>query len=159
MIWSSSLRQLVIASGLVFILGSVNLHAEQKSDIEAVAAANLAFDTALSGRDINAMERVWAAEPYVIAVHPASKVLIVGWDAVRKSWEGTFDRFAEISVSMKEPQIHLAQNVGWVVGIESVQGKSKHGDAVTFTAFTTNMYEKRDGRWLMVLHTTSRVPQ
>ena len=159
MIWSSSLRQLVIASGLIFILGTINLHAEQKSDIEAVAAANLAFDTAISSRDINAIERVWAAEPYVIAVHPASKVLIVGWDAVRKSWDGTFDRFAEISVSMKEPQIHLAQNVGWVVGIESVQGKSKHGDAVTFTAFTTNMYEKRDGRWLMVLHTTSRVPQ
>ena len=159
MIWSPSLRQLVIASGLIFILGTVNLHAEEKPDVEAVAAANLAFDMAISGRDINAMERVWAAEPFVIAVHPASKVLIVGWDAVRKSWEGTFDRFAEISVSMKEPQIHLAQSVAWVVGIESVQGKSKNGDAVSFTAFTTNMYEKRDGHWLMVLHTTSRVPQ
>jgi ketosteroid isomerase-like protein len=85
--------------------------------------------------------------------------LIVGWDAVRKSWEGTFDRFAEISVSMKEPQIHVAQNVAWVVGLESVQGKFKNADAVSFTAFTTNMYEERDGRWLMVLHTTSRVPQ
>jgi hypothetical protein len=30
---------------------------------------------------------------------------------------------------------------------------------VSFTAFTTNMYEKRDGHWLMVLHATSRVPQ
>jgi ketosteroid isomerase-like protein len=159
MIWSYSWRQLAIASGLIFILGTVNLHAEQKPDIEAVAAANLAFDAAISGRDIHAMEKVWAAEPYVIAVHPASKVLIVGWDAVRKSWEATFDRFAEISVSMKEPQIHLAESMGWVVGIESVQGKSKNGDAVSFTAFTTNMYEKRGGRWLMVLHTTSRVPQ
>src|SRR6266536_5067160 len=159
MIWSSSLRQLAIATGLIFILGTINLHAEQKSDIEAVTAANLAFDTALSARDINAMERVWAAESHVIAVHPARKVLIVGWDAVRKSWEGTFDRFAEISVSMKEPQIHVTQNVAWVVGIESAQGKFKNGDAVSFTAFTTNMYEKRDGRWLMVLHTTSRVPQ
>ncbi|WFU19931.1 nuclear transport factor 2 family protein [Bradyrhizobium sp. CB3481] len=159
MIWSPSFRQLMIATGLIFTLGTVNLHAEQKSDIEAVTAANLAFDTALSARDIDAMERVWAAEPYVIAVHPASKALIVGWDAVRKSWEATFGRFAEISVSMKEPQIHVAQNVAWVVGMESVQGKSKNGEAVSFMAFTTNMYEKRKGRWLMVLHTTSRVPQ
>ena len=98
MVWSFSLRQLVLATGLIFIFGTVNLHAEQKSDIEAVTAANLAFDTALSARDINAMEKIWAAEPYVVAVHPASKVLIVGWDAVRKSWEGTFARFAEISV-------------------------------------------------------------
>src|SRR5882762_1484575 len=74
-------------------------------------------------------------------------------------WMGCSPPFAEISVSMKEPQIHLAQNMGWVVGIERVQGKSKNGDAVSFTAFTTNVYEKRDGRWLMVLHTTSRVPQ
>jgi ketosteroid isomerase-like protein len=159
MIWSLSLRQLAIATGLIFIFGTVNLHAQQNADIEAVAAANVAFDTALSARDINAMERLWAAEPYVIAVHPSSKALIVGWDAVRKSWEGTFARFAEISVSMKEPQIHVAQNVAWVVGVESAEGKFKNGDAVSFTAFTTNMYEKRDGRWFMVLHTTSRVPQ
>ncbi len=146
MIWNSCLRQLTIATGLIFVLGTVGLHAE--SDIEAVTAANLVFDTALSVRDINAMERVWVAEPYAIAVHPASKALIVGWNAVRKSWEGIFDRFAEISVSMKEPQIHVAQNVAWVVGIESAQGKFKNGDAVSFTAFTTNMYEKRDGRCL-----------
>jgi ketosteroid isomerase-like protein len=158
MIRSAALRQSVIA-GVILISGVVNLHAEQKSEIETVAEANHAFDTAISTRDIKAMERVWATEPYAIAVHPASKALIVGWDAVRKSWEGTFDRFAEISVSMKEPHIHVAENVGWVVGIETVQGKSKNGDAVSFTAFTTNMYEKRDGRWLMVLHTTSRVPQ
>jgi ketosteroid isomerase-like protein len=158
MIRSAALRQSVIV-GVILILGLVNLHAEQKSEIETVAEANHAFDTAISTRDIKAMERVWATEPYAIAVHPASKALIVGWDAVRKSWEGTFDRFAEISVSMKEPHINVAENVGWVVGIETVQGKSKNGDAVSFTAFTTNMYEKRDGRWLMVLHTTSRVPQ
>jgi hypothetical protein len=71
---------------------------------------------------------------------------------------GTFDRFAEIAVSMKEPQIHVTQNVALVVGLES-QGKFKNADAVSFTAFTTNIYEKRGGRWLMVLHTTSRVPQ
>jgi hypothetical protein len=41
MIWGFSLRQLVIATALIFIFGTVNLHAEQKSDIEAVTAANL----------------------------------------------------------------------------------------------------------------------
>jgi len=105
------------------------------------------------------MEKVWATEPYVVAIHPASKALIVGWDAVRKSWEGTFDRFSEISVSMQDPKIHINANVAWVIGVEAVQGKLKNGDPVNFAAFTTNMYEKRDGRWLMVLHTTSRVPQ
>ena len=105
------------------------------------------------------MEKVWATQSNVIAIHPGSKALIVGWDGVRKSWEETFDRFSEISVSMKDPQIRISSNVAWVVGVEVVQGKRKNGDPVTFTAFTTNMYEKRDGRWLMVLHSALRVPQ
>ena len=105
------------------------------------------------------MEKVWASDANVIAIHPSSKALIVGWEAVRKSWEGVFDRFAEITVSMKEPQIRILENVAWIVGVEAAQGKLKNGDPVSFAAFTTNMYEKRDRRWLMVLHTTSRVPQ
>ena len=100
------------------------------------------------------MERVWAAEPYVIAVHPASKVLIVGLDAVRKSWEGTFDRFAEISVSMKEPQIHVAQKVAWVVGMEECAREVQQRGC-------RELHGLRKKGWalLMVLHTTSRVPQ
>jgi len=95
-----------------------------------------------------------AAEPYVIAVHPASKVLIVGLDAVRKSWEGTFDRFAEISVSMKEPQIHVAQKVAWVVGMEECAREVQQRGC-------RELHGLRKKGWalLMVLHTTSRVPQ
>jgi ketosteroid isomerase-like protein len=159
MIWKSHTRLCALAAGLILIAAAAGVRAQQPPESNAVSAANHAFDKALSARDIVAMERVWATEPHVIAIHPASKALIVGWDAVRKSWEGTFDRFAEISVSMKDPQIRITQNVAWVVGVEMVQGKSRNGDAVSFAAFTTNMYEKRDGRWLMVLHTTSRVPQ
>lgn len=85
------------------------------------------------------------------------KALIAGWDAVRQSWEGTFDRFSEISVSMQDPQIRINANVAWVIGVEAVQGKLKNGEPVNLAAFTTNMYEKRDGRGLMVLH--SRDPQ
>jgi ketosteroid isomerase-like protein len=76
-----------------------------------------------------------------------------------KSWEATFDRFADISVSMQDPQIRINENVAWVVGLEEVRGKLKNGETAVFTALTTNMFEKTGGRWLVVLHTTSRVPQ
>ena len=152
MISKSHLRLCAIVAGLFLIAAAADVRAQQQSESNAVSAANHAFDMALSARDIVAMEKVWATEPHVIAIHPASKALIVGWDAVRKSWEGTFDRFAEISVSMKDPQIRVTQNVAWVAGVEMVQGKSRSGEPVSFAAFTTNLYEKRDGRWLMVLH-------
>jgi ketosteroid isomerase-like protein len=132
--------------------------AEAGAESAVIASANHVFDEALSARDIAAMDTIWAHEPYVVAVHPASKTPIIGWDAVRKSWEATFDRFAEISVSMQDPQIRISENVAWVVGLEEIRGKLKNGEAAGFTALTTNMFEKIGGRWLMVLHTTSRVP-
>jgi ketosteroid isomerase-like protein len=159
MILNPSLAKWVMALGLVFVLGPFHLHAEQKSELEAVAAANFGFEHALAARDINAMAKVWAPETNVLAIHPSSKAVIVGWEAVRKSWEGVFDRFTEINVSMKEPQIRISENVAWIVGIEAAEGKLKSGDQARFAAFTTNMYEKRNGRWLMVLHASSRVPQ
>ena len=132
--------------------------AEAGADSAAIASANHVFDEALSKRDIAAMDMIWAPERYVVAIHPASKTPIIGWAAVRKSWEATFDRFAEISVSMQDPQIHINENVAWVVGLEEVRGKLKNGEAAIFMALTTNVFEKIGGRWLMVMHTTSRVP-
>jgi ketosteroid isomerase-like protein len=144
---------------VLVILDAAAPRAETGAESAAIAVANHVFDRTLSARDIAAMDTIWAHEPYVIAVHPASKAPIVGWAAVRKSWEATFDRFTDISVSMQNPQIRINENVAWVVGLEEVRGKLKNGETAVFTALTMNMFEKTGGRWLMVLHTTSRVPQ
>jgi ketosteroid isomerase-like protein len=155
------IRTIAAAFGFIAlaILAEAAPRAETGAESAAIAAANQVFDRVLSARDIAAMDTIWAHEPYVIAVHPASKTPIVGWAAVRKSWEATFDRFADISVSMQDPQIRVKENVAWVVGLEEIRGKLKNGEAAVFMALTTNMFEKIGGRWLMVLHTTSRVPQ
>ena len=85
MIWK--IRRLfgVLVAGLL-IVTATGLRADQKES-DAISAANHAFDKALSARDMAGMEKVWATEPHVIAIHPASKAVIVGWDAVRKSWD------------------------------------------------------------------------
>jgi ketosteroid isomerase-like protein len=153
-----SWRMIAATAGLILMFGAAGLHAQQKTESEAVLAANHEFDKALSTRDVGAMDKAWAHEPYVIAIHPVSNAPLVGWEAVRKSWEQIFDRWAEISVSMKDPQVRVGQDVAWVFGVEILQGKLKSGEAVRSTAFATNVFEKRDGRWSMVLHTASRVP-
>ena len=141
------IRTIVAIFGFIMlaILDAAAPRAETGAESAAIAAANHVFDRALSARDIGAMETIWAHEPYVIAVHPASKAPIVGWTSVRKSWEATFDRFAEISVSMQDPQIRINENVAWVVGLEEVRGKLKNGETTMFTAFTTNMFERIAG--------------
>jgi ketosteroid isomerase-like protein len=132
-------RMIAAAAGLFLMFGAAGLHAQQKTEREAVLAANHEFDNALSARDVGAMDKVWAHESYVIAIHPVSNAPLVGWEAVRKSWEQVLDRWAEISVSMKDPQVRVGQDVAWVFGVEILQGKLKSGEAIRSTAFATRM--------------------
>jgi ketosteroid isomerase-like protein len=153
MIWKSSFRLLSVAASLV--LAAASLGAEQSSEIDAVAAANIAFDKASSELDIGAMESLWESEPHVITVDRAGKRLAVGWEANREYWEKLFEAYSEISQSTREPQIHVNEGVAWVVGVQTLKGKLKNGNQLTSVSFSTNIYEKRDGRWLIALHTAS----
>jgi ketosteroid isomerase-like protein len=126
--------------------------AQQRSDIEQVNAANQVFIRAISARDLRAMEKVWAHEPYVTFIGPLSTSIVVGWDGVRKAWEMRFNQFANVTISLAESHVHTNGPVAWAIGIETVQLFRKTGDTLSFDAFVTNVFEKRDGRWLMVSH-------
>ncbi|MEO7402291.1 MAG: nuclear transport factor 2 family protein [Burkholderiales bacterium] len=121
-------------------------------------AANRAFDDALSRLDIAAIEALSLQESHAMAIHPSARQIIFGWDAVRKSWQAVAERFVELSVKLESPQAVVRDNVGWVSGAEVVRGKRKTGETVTYTALTTNIFEKRDGRWLLSAHFTARLP-
>jgi hypothetical protein len=46
-----------------------------------------------------------------------------------------------------------------VAGIEKIGGKMKDGKEFAWKALGTNIYEKRDGRWLMVHHHASKAAE
>jgi ketosteroid isomerase-like protein len=68
-------------------------NAQQTSDVEGVNAASQVFISAISARDIGAMAKVWAHEPYATFMGPLSTTVVVGWDGVRKAWEMRFSQF------------------------------------------------------------------
>ena len=115
-------------------------------------AANQAVSAAFSTLDIKAFDPLWAHDDSVTVIHPNSKTVLVGWQAVRKSWaEGTLTRFKEITVAMDNPNISVTNNVALDVGVEKVRGTRVNGDTAEFSALTTNVYEKRNEHWLMVI--------
>ena len=126
--------------------------ARRTSDVERVNAASQVFIAAISARDIRAMEKLWAHESYVAFMGPLSTTLVVGWDGVRKAWEMRFNQFERVTVSLAESHVHANGDVAWAVGVEKVRLLRKNGDTLSFDAFVTNVFEKRDGRWLMVSH-------
>ena len=146
---------------VLVLFASVLATPVRADDNADVLAANKAFDAALSNRNIDDLDPLWAHDSAVTIIHPSSKQPLIGWEAVRKSWaEGTLARFSELTVSMTDPSVRVNGNTAVVVGIENVRGKrADNGAAVEFVALTSNTFEKRDGRWLMVHHHASRVPQ
>ena len=150
---------LIRAAALVIACGANGICLAQDAPLAAVAQANRAFDEALSRRDLRAVEQAWLQDAHVIAVHPNGRPPAVGWEAVRKSWEAAFANFPELSVTMAQPVVRAMGNVAVVVGTELVRGKRPDGTTVEFQASTTNVFELRDGNWLMVHHQASRLPQ
>jgi ketosteroid isomerase-like protein len=138
-----------------------NAAAQQAADIEGVRTASEAFYVALAALDNGvAMEKVWAQTPYVTFVGPRSKSIIVGWDAIRKYWEGADKLFSERNVWLAEAHIHADDNLAWEIGQETGEAKLKDGTVRKVDQFVTNVYERQaDGRWLMVSHHVQPKPQ
>ena len=133
--------------------------AQPAADIYGVKAASKAFYAALSVNDNDeAMSKVWAHTPYVTYVGPSSKSIMVGWDALGKHWVET-KRVLQIDVTLSDQHIHVNGNLAWEMGQESGTLKFKDGRDGKVDFLVTNVYEKVDGRWLMVSHHVQPKPQ
>jgi len=130
---------------------------QQRTDVKRVNAASQAFIAAITARDIWAMDKVWAHEPYATFIGPLSATVVVGWDGVRKAWQMRFGQFDRVTISLTESHVRNNGNVAWTVGVEKVELLKKNGETLSFDAFVTNVFEKRGGRWLIVSHQATPV--
>ncbi len=156
-----NLFHIVAASVIGFVLTAGTANAEQSTDNDAVKAAHASFLTALSSKDANAMEAVWAKKPYVVNIGPRSKSPAVGYaNAVANYWPQTFGRFSEISVTaLSIAQIRIDGRLATVVGTEGVVGKTTKGKSIKSRLFVTNIFEKEGNQWLLVSHHAQRIPK
>jgi len=130
-----------------------------QSDMNDVNAANEAFYQALSARNIGAMARVWSYRTEIRHVGPRNRVINVGLDAAIKQWEGLFAAFPEFQITCEQIYIRINGSTAWVSALEKAQWKNEAGEPQTSTQFGTNIFEKQEGKWLMVYHHGSAVPR
>jgi ketosteroid isomerase-like protein len=128
-----------------------------------VKGASNAFYAALAALDGGAsMAKVWAQTPYVTYVGPRSKTLIVGWDAQKKFWEESDKLFLNRKVTLVDEHIHVNGNLAWEMGQETGEvgdTQMKDGPPSKADLIVTNVYEKLNGRWLIVSHHVQPKPQ
>jgi ketosteroid isomerase-like protein len=129
------------------------------SDLDQVEAANQAYYSALSARDLSAMQRVWAQGSSDVNVAPPIKpVANTGWDTIKKNYETFWATLDELTVSMAEPHVVIHGSVAWVYGIEQSKRKAKNGQVSGGPNFGTSIFVKEKDRWLMVFHQAALIP-
>jgi hypothetical protein len=130
-----------------------------------VLEANERFYRALNALDLRGMERLWSHASFVRCVHPGWE-LIVGWEAVRASWEGIFRGSSggpAHSVEAADVSVHVVSDLGWVSCIERITlpPRSSGGSSSTSLAVATNLFQRSPEKgtgWEMILHHASLLP-
>ncbi len=102
---------------------------------------------------------MWAHTPYVTYVGPRAKSIIVGWDALKQYWVDANKLFLQRNVTLSDQHIHVNGNLAWEMGQETGDQKMKDGSTPKIDFITTNVYEKIDGRWIIVSHHVQPKPQ
>ena len=116
--------------------------------------AATAFYQAFEAKDIDAMMATWAEDEDVVCVHPGGARL-VGYDAVRASWESIFA--AEGRVAFRLEQIVMMETVGLAMqsAVENLHAGQGRAQA---SAIATNVFMRTPSGWRIVCHHASAAP-
>ncbi|HEX3175341.1 MAG TPA: nuclear transport factor 2 family protein [Methylomirabilota bacterium] len=125
------------------------------SDDDALEAANARFYRAFEALDIAQMDRVWAHDEHVKCVHPGWP-LLVGWTAVRASWETIFANTAEMRFTLSDVAVVAGGELGWLTCTENILSEVRGRVAVT-SVLATNVFARDRDRWRLVHHHASHV--
>ena len=123
---------------------------------DALLAANAAFYRALEGFDLEAMERLWLHDGWVRCVHPGRDA-IVGWPAVRASFEKIFAVEGWVRVTPTAIDVMVVGEIGVVACVENLTAKSD-GDVGVQVAQATNIFRNTGSGWRMIHHHASPAP-
>jgi ketosteroid isomerase-like protein len=125
------------------------------SDVAEVEQANARFYQAFETLDLARMDQVWAHGEHVKCVHPGWP-LLVGWEAVRASWEAIFENTAEMRFTLADVRAAAGGDLGWVTCTENIFSEVRGRLTVT-SVLATNVFERGPQGWRMIHHHASHI--
>jgi ketosteroid isomerase-like protein len=127
------------------------------SEEEKVLDANQRFYLALEKLNLDDMDAIWLHEDWVACLHPGWE-LLVGWDAIRESWQRIFENTRRMKVAVSEVNVQVEGSAAWVNCVEQVTSSFETGFSTAWVQ-ATNLFVKRDAGWRLVHHHASPLPR
>ncbi len=125
-------------------------------DKDIVMKANRKFYDARNRYDIDLIEEVWLNNGRAKCVH-AGWPIVLGWRAVRESWKTIFETGGFDRVDISDFFVEVKENSAWLNCVERAT-YSIDDRRIVVLAQATNIFERNDGKWEMVLHHASLMP-
>lgn len=113
-----------------------------------------AFET----KNLVAMGDLYARDTSLVVFDPQT-MMVVGWENNQKSWEEFFTMFDTLRFQITDTRIHVFPTalVAWEAGTWRMEGVTSDGQTVQMEGRHTTVYEKREGKWVIV-HDHTSVP-
>jgi ketosteroid isomerase-like protein len=127
-----------------------------KPVLDSPEAAERAFYAAFEALDLDAMRRIWSADPDCVCVHPGGGRLR-GYAEVMASWEKILGSGQRLRFKRRELAPFVGTDIAVHVLLEDIEEAG--GSPVRGRVIATNAYRLEAGEWRMVLHHASPAPR
>ena len=155
-------KRVVLSVLAVLLVGSMAVHTtDAKNEEEEVQAAIDQFYAALDEMfkgNIEPMLDVWSHKNDVTYLGPLGDIL-VGWDAVKASWEAQAAMMLGGQVKTEHQALILGKDLAVSVSHESGVNTNVDGKVRAVSLRATNTFRKEGGKWKMVGHHTDMFPE
>lgn len=128
----------------------------KNTDQEQVLEVNTRFYQALGTRDLELMGTVFVHDQRAGCMHPGW-VMLRGWEAIRQSWENVFNPEDQLEIKLHNLSVEIKGDAAWVTCVQELT-YIKRDPVVMNMSVSTNIFEKSDLGWLMVIHQASPMP-
>ena len=134
--------------------------AQSSTDIDALKAVHESFHEAMSNEDIELMSQIWIHDNSARLIPPNSLEILVGWEAAKTAYQGTFANVEMVSLSMKDVEVFAGPKFAWIVDVHELQMRpTEDGPLVSATVLSTSVYRKVDDSWFLTHIHASPVAQ
>jgi ketosteroid isomerase-like protein len=137
--------------GTLAIFGFGLAYSKPANDEEEIRALEQNFKTAVQARDVaQIMANYEHSDKLVVFdVHPPRQY--VGWDAYRKDWQDFLSKMnGPVAFEISDLSITASGNLAYGHSFQHLTGQTKDGKVVDDKVRVTDVYQKMDGKWLIV---------